>query len=184
MAQSKWASRFLAAAMVQGTVAFVIMSVLLYLGLFGTPAASRVVAAGGAGSWMVVGLIGYALVGVLGIAVSALFYHHLEVTLNAPYVGWRNYAAWAHLLLGGICASAAALLAAWGGYQSGASLLPPSVGGQCDPANAGACFTYVHENILGPLVLPLAGLMGLALLGFFVGGVGYVTAWWAAIRKK
>ena len=156
------------------------MSVLLYLAIFGVPAASRIVASGGAGNWMTVGLIGYALVGVLGIVVSALFYQYLEVTLKSPYQGWRNYAAWAHLLLGGGCASAAALLAAYGGYQAGAALLPaspPIFGGGKDAL-------YVHVNILGPLVVPIAALMGVSLLGFLVGGVGYVTAWWSAIRKK
>lgn len=180
MAESTWAARFLAAGIVQGGVAFVVMSVLLYLAVFGVPAASRIVASGGAGNWMTVGLIGYGLVGVVGIAVSALFYQYLEVTLKAPYGGWRNYAAWAHLILGGGCASAAALLATYGGYQAGAALLPaapPIYGG-------GQTALYVHENILGPLALPIAGLMGLALLGFFIGGVGYVTAWWSAIRKK
>jgi len=180
MTESRWAARFLAAGIVQGGVAFVVMGVLLYLAVFGVPAASRIVAAGGAGNWMIVGLIGFALVGVIGVAMSALFYHHLEVTLRRPYEGWRNYAAWAHLILGGGGSSAAALLAAYGGYQAGAALLPataPIFGGGKDAL-------YVHVNILGPLALPIAALAGIGLLGFFVGGVGYVTAWWSAMRAK
>lgn len=179
MAETKWASRFIAASFVQGSVAFAVMTVLLYLAIFGVPAASRIVAGGGAGTWLVLGMIAYALVGILGIAVSALFYHYLEGTLNAPYTGWRDYAAWAHLLLGGIAGSAACLLMAYGGYQAGAALLPadaPYYGG-------GQTALWVHVNILGPLVVPIAVLIGVALLGFFVGGVGYVTAWMAARNK-
>ncbi len=177
VAQSKWAERFLAASIVQGAAAFVLMTVLLYLALFGVPAASRIVAAGGAGTWLVVGVIGYALVGVLGIAVSALFYEYLEGTLGAPYAGWRNVAAWMHLVLGGAAASAAALVTAYGGYAGGAALLPTSLGG------GGQTAAWVHENILSPLVIPIAALIALALLGFFIGGVGYATAWMSA-RKK
>jgi hypothetical protein len=182
MPQSKWASRFLTAGIIQGAVAFVVMSVLLYLAVFGTPAASRIVAGGGAGNWLIVGIIGYALVGVLGIAVSGLFYQHLEVTLASPYSGWRNFAAWGHLVLGGACGSAAALFMAWGGYRAGAYLLSTAIGGGCAPGDTG-CFAYVHVNILEPLILPIAGLMGLSLLGFFLGGVGYVTAWMAAVKE-
>src|SRR3972149_4815225 len=127
--ESKWAARFLVASIIQGAAAFVLMTVLLYLAVFGTPAASRIVAGGGAGTWLVVGIIAYAIVGVLGIAVSALFYQHLEVVLEKPYAGWRNGAAWAHLILGGGVGSAAALLTAWGGYTAGAALLPTPVGG-------------------------------------------------------
>lgn len=176
-AQSKWASRFLGAAVIQGAFAFGLMAVLLYLAVFGTPAASRIVAGGGAGTWFVVGIIAYAIVGVLGIAVSALFYQHLEVTLDRPYTGWRNAAAWAHLILGGVVGSAAALLMAWGGYNAGAALLPAAIGGGNQTAQ------YVHENILGPLVVPIAALIAITLLGFFIGGIGYITSWWAA-RKK
>jgi len=176
--ESRWAARFLIASIVQGAAAFVLMSVLLYLAVFGTPAASRIVAGGGAGTWFVVGVIGYALVGVLGIAVSSLFYQHLEGTLDAAYAGWRNAAAWIHLVLGGGAASAAALLTAYGGYAAGAALLPTSLGG------GGQTATWVHENILGPLVAPIAGLIAIALLGFFIGGIGYGTAWMAARKKR
>jgi len=175
--QSRWATRFLAAAVIQGAFSFLVMSILLYLAVFGTPAASRIVAGGGAGTWFVVGIIAYAIVGVLGIAVSALFYQHLEVILAKPYAGWRNGAAWAHLLLGGGVGSAAALLMAWGGYVAGAALLPTQFGG------GGHDSVYVHTNILGPLVIPIAALIALTLLGFFIGGVGYMTAWSSA-RKK
>lgn len=182
MTESKWATRFLGAAIVQGAIGFLVASVLLYLAVFGQPAASRIVAGGGAGTWFVVGAIAYGLVGILAVAVSALFYHHIEVTLGNPYSGWRNYAGWIHLVLGAGAGSAAALLTAYGGYAAGAAMLPTNVGGGGHTPPAG--FEYVHENILGPLVIPIAGLIGLSLLGFFVGGVGYVTAWMAARKPS
>ena len=202
--QSKWAGRFVAAAIIQGAIAFVIMSVLLGVSVLGAvgvgglgPSPGRIVAGGdscsvkitnatagtgtatcsNASNWFIVGMIGYALVGVLGIAVSALFYQYLESTLGAPYSGWRDITAWLHLFLGGAGSSAAALLAAYSGYLGGAALLPVSSGGLGQ--NPG----YVHVNILNPLSLPITVLMALGLLGFFLGGLGYVTAWWA-VRKK
>ena len=202
--ESKWAGRFVAAAIIQGAIAFVIMTVLLAISVLGAvgvsglgPSPGRIVAGGdscsvritdnatmtgtatcsNASNWFIVGMIGYALVGVLGIAVSALFYQYLESTLGAPYSGWRNLTAWLHLLVGGGGSSAAALLAAYGGYMGGAALLPVGSGGLGQ--NPG----FVHVNILNPLSLPITALMALGLLGFFLGGVGYVTAWWN-VRKK
>ena len=197
--QSKWAGRFVAAAILQGAIAFGVMALLLVLSIPGvaSPSPGRIVAGGdfcsvkitdnvtmtgtatcsNASNWFIVGMIGYALVGVLGIAVSALFYQYLESTLGAPYSGWRDITAWLHLFLGGAGSSAAALLAAYGGYLGGAALLPVSSGGLGQ--NPG----YVHVNILNPLSLPITVLMALGLLGFFLGGLGYVTAWWA-VRKK
>ena len=177
MAGGKWASRFLAAAIVQGAIGFALASILLYLALFGVPAASRIVAGGGAGNWFIVGVIGYGLVGILAVAMSSLFYHHIEVTLRFPFTGWRGYTAWAHLLLGGGVGSVAALVVAYGGYAGGAALLPTSVGG------GGATPGDVHTNILGPLVVPIAALIAVSLLGYFMGGVGYVTAWRAAQKQ-
>jgi len=202
--QSKWAGRFVAAAIIQGVIAFVIMSVLVGISVLGGlgvggigPSPGRIVAGGdscsvritnatagtgtatcsNASNWFIVGMIGYALVGVLGISVSALFYQYLESTLGAPYSGWRDITAWLHLVLGGGGSSAAALLAAYGGYLGGAALLPVGSGGLGQ--NPG----YVHTNILNPLSLPITALMALGLLGFLLGGLGYVTAWWA-VRKK
>jgi hypothetical protein len=202
--QSKWAGRFVAAAIIQGVIAFVIMSILVGISVLGVlgvvglgPSPGRIVAGGdsctvritnnvtmtgtatcsNASNWFIVGMIGYALVGVLGISVSALFYQYLESTLGAPYSGWRDLTAWLHLVLGGAGSSAAALIAAYGGYLGGAALLPVSSGG--GGQNAG----YVHTNILNPLSMPITVLMALGLLGFLLGGLGYVTAWWA-VRKK
>ncbi|OGS49673.1 MAG: hypothetical protein A3K65_09620 [Euryarchaeota archaeon RBG_16_68_12] len=198
--ESKWAGRFVVAAIIQGAIAFAILSVLVGISaLQMNPSPGRIVAGGdscavsvtvnetthvgtgtatcsSAGMWFVVGMIGYGLVGVMGIAVSALFYQYLESTLGAPYKGWRNITAWVHLVLGGVGASAATLLMAYGGYMGGAALLPP-------PAGLGKNAFYVHTNILGPLSPYITALIGLALLGFFVGGVGYVTAWWAIRRN-
>jgi len=184
MPESKWASRFIGASIINGAFGFGVTGLLLYLAVFGRPAASRIVASGGAGTWFVVGMIGYGLVGILGIAISALFYQYLESTLKVPYKGWRNYAAWVHLLLGVVGGSAAALLMAYGGYLAGAAMLPTSVGGGGHLPSDPASFTWVHENILGPLAVPIAALIGVTLLGYFTGGVGYVTAWWSTRKKS
>ena len=184
--RSPWAPRFIGLTFVLGGVAWAIIA-LLVLGnvLAGLdppnyalgPASSRIVAGGGAGTWFVMGLLSYLVIGIVGLGLSALFYQHLEVTLGTPLTGWRNIAAWIHLLLGGLGAAATSLLMAWAGFQAGAAGLPTNVGG--GGQNAG----YIHTNILSPVVLPIAALMGVALLGYLAGGIALTTAWMAA-RKR
>ena len=66
---------------------------------------------------------------------------------------------------------------AYGGYMGGAALLPVASGG------LGKNAFYVHTNILNPIAPYITALLAIALLGFFLGGIGYVTAWRSA-RKK
>lgn len=180
-----WASRFIGLTFVLGGVAWAIMG-LLVLGniLAGLtppnyalgPASSRIVAGGGPGTWFVMGMLSYMLVDIAGLALSALFYQHLEATLNAPLSGWKSGAAWVHLVLGGGGAAGASLYMTYAGFQAGAAYLATNVGG------GGQDVGYVHTNFLGPATLPIAVLMGLALLGYLAGGIA-LTAGWVAGRR-
>lgn len=180
---SRWAARFIGTTFALGGVAWVILA-LLVLGnvLAGLtppnyalgPASSRIVAGGGAGSWFVMGLLAFLIVGIVGLGLSALFYQHLEVTLGAPLKGWQRIGAWTHLTVGGFGAAAASLLMASGGFQAGAAALPTNLGG------GGRDTAYIHVNILAPIVLPIAVLMGLALLGYLIGGIVLATGWMRA----
>lgn len=184
--RSAWAGRFIAATFVLGAVAWGLITVLVIGNVLAGleppnfalgPASSRIVAGGGAGTWFVMGLLSYLVVGIVGIAISSIFYRHIEEDLGAPLSGWRNVAAWIHLFLGAIGASAASLLMAYGGYRAGAALLPvASGGGGLDPRDP-ASFATIHAEILGPLVPPIAILMGFALFGYLVGGIATGTAW-------
>ena len=184
--RSPWAPRFIGLTFVLGGIAWAIIAVLVLGNVLAGleppnyalgPASSRIVAGGGAGSWFVMGLLSYLVIGIVGLGLSALFYQHLEVTLDAPLTGWRNIAAWIHFLLGGVGAAAASLVMAWAGFQAGAALLPTNVGG------GGQNVGYVHTNILAPVVLPIAVLMGVALLGYLAGGIALTMTWMAA-RKR
>src|SRR5712691_11743454 len=183
--RSRWAGRFIGAAIIQGAIAFAILGVLIGISALQlNPSPGRIVAGGDTCSVTITnqtagtGTATCSSAGMwLGVGMSALFYQHLEVTLGAVYTGWRNFVAWLHLLLGGVGASAGTLVMAYGGYMGGAALLPVSSGG------LGKNAFYVHTNILNPLAPYITALLGIALLGFFLGGIGYVTAWRSA-RKN
>lgn len=180
---SKWAGRFINLTFILGGVAWVVLG-LLVLGnilagltppnyLLG-PASSRIVAEGGPGTWFVMGILSYLLVGVAGPGISALFYQHLEVTLASPLKGFKDTLAWIHLGVGCGAAAAASLLMTYEGFLAGAAFLDPSAGG------IGASVGYIHTHFLGPVTQPIGARMGVALLGYLAGGIALVLGWFEA----
>ncbi len=172
---SVWARRFIAAALVQGGVMFIVTVFLLYVDLanllglpgnaFTSPAA--VVAGGAAGNWFTAGYLGYLLILVVGSGLSALFYHYIEVVMGQPYEANAAYLAWAHLLIGNLVLGAGLGLLMYGGYVGGAALAPAFIGG------GGQSAQYVHDVILGPLEPWISMLLLIGSLGPLLGGIGY-----------
>jgi hypothetical protein len=168
--ESAWTKRFIVAAIVQGAVivgltAFLVLGQISFL----KPEVSRVIAGGGAGTWFTFGYIIYIVVGVIGVAVSALFYYYLEDVLKKQYNASRlaKGLAWSHLFLMNIGTTAAAGMLMYAGYVSGAAMLPLSVGGK------GFTQEQAHQ-ILAPFVVPISGAILIITLGALLGGIGFL----------
>jgi hypothetical protein len=110
-----WASRFMAAAIVQGAI-IVGLTAFLVLGqaAFVKLELARVIAGGSAGTWFTFGYMIYIIVAVLGVAVPSLFYHYLDVNMGSA----AKALTWAHLVLMNVGASAAAGMMMYGGYRA------------------------------------------------------------------
>ena len=113
--------RFIAAAIIQGAIivtltAFLVLSQISLL----KPEISRVIAAGGADTWFIFGYIIYIIVGVIGVAVSALFYYYIEIVLEKQYNTTRiaKALAWGHLILMNVGTTAATGMLMYSGYTS------------------------------------------------------------------
>jgi hypothetical protein len=167
---SPWTRRFIGAAIIQGAIiaALTIFLVLSQASLL-KPEISRVIAAGGAGTWFTFGYIIYIIVGVIGVAVSALFYYYVERVLEKQYNTTRigKALAWGHLILMNVGATAATSMLMYAGYVSGAGMLPLSVGGK--GFNQG----QAHE-ILARFVEPISATILLLVLGVLLGGIGFL----------
>jgi hypothetical protein len=73
----------------------------------------------------------YIIVGVLGIAVSSLFYLYIERVLKRQYKAPKGarVLAWIHLILMNLGTTVAMGLLMLAGYRGGAAMLYTSVGG-------------------------------------------------------
>jgi hypothetical protein len=166
-----WTKRFMAAAIVQGTIVagFTVFLVLGQVSLI-KPEVSRVMAAGGAGTWFTFGLVMYIVVGVIGVALSALFYHYIENVLGKSISAGPKALAWIHIVLMNVGTTVAMILFMYAGYVGGASMLPESVGGQ--GFNAG----QAHE-LLAPFVEPISAALLVIVAGVVAGGMVFLITY-------
>jgi len=169
---SKMAGLFLYAAILQGAIA----ALVTFLGAVGDQiglypvGVARVIAGGEAGTWFIMGYLMYIIVGVVAMAVTSLFYFYIETVLGKAYSGAAKALAWGHVVLGNIGVAGAAILTMIGGYLGGAGMQPVSAGGQ------GWTTYQVHVHVLSLYEYPITAFILIALIGFTLGGIGYILA--------
>jgi hypothetical protein len=171
--QGKWAGRFIWASVAQGLVA-VVATVLIVQpwSIFNIGpnyySPSKVIASGGAGTWMFTGYVSYLIVGVVATAVTAIFYFYIEGIQGKVYKGFTNLLAWGHLLFMNVGVAGAMIIMMYQGYLAGVAAAPASSGG--GGLNSG----QIHVQILSWTVDPIGGLVLLACVGAILGGIGYM----------
>ncbi len=166
-----WARRFMAAAIIQGA-AVVGLTIFLVLGQISIikPEVSRVIAGGGAGTWFTFGYITYIVVGVIGVAVSSLFYHYLGEGRHGSVGRFSSGLGWTHLILMNVGITAAAAMMMLAGYQGGAAMLPSAIGGQGFDAGQA-------HGIMAPYVEPIAASILVLMAGVIAGGAGFLMVY-------
>ena len=170
--ESKWATRFVWAAIFQGALVS-LLTLLLVLGEVGFlhPSVSLLINTTVPGIWIALGYFAYLIVGVVGMAVTALFYQYLEVNLKSPYTGGAKSLAWIHLILSNVGIIGATALIIYAGYVTGVATLPSTLGG------LGMGMSDVEATVLRQFLLPIAAFATLTILGIALGGLGYVIVY-------
>ncbi len=179
---SKWSRRFMWAAMVHGLIAAII-TISLAVVLIGLPSVvaglvATILATPAAGFVELAALFGffamYIVVGVVGIALTALLYHHVEVVMGKTYGGTANLFAWVHFLLMNIGIAGATWPMIYAGFWGNIALGPPSQGG----------LGWTIEQVAGQVVAQFVPIVGMTLLltgiGVLAGGAGFLITY----RKK
>jgi hypothetical protein len=172
---SVWSGRFIITAIVQGaiitglTLTFVAaqtltsqINIIEFLSLsFEGPA-----------KWIFLGYIFYMIL-VVAIAVSAVFYSHLEVGMGRQIQGFRSALAWTHLVgmnVGGAATTITMIFAGLAGsgvlgvILSGSESLQP------------------NTAIMDQFVTPIAVFTGVLSVGVISGGLAYVMTYLRKLR--
>jgi uncharacterized membrane protein SirB2 len=174
-----WSNRFIIAAIVQGAV---------ITGLTLSIVAAQLLISGiniiqflslsfeGPAKWFFLGYIFY-LILVVAIAVTAVFYNHLEVNLGKQIRGFRSALAWIHLVGMNIGGAATTLAMIFAGLAGSGILGVILRGGGSD---SGAL--QPNAAILDQFIIPIAAFTGLLSIGVIAGGIAYITIYLQ--RKK
>jgi hypothetical protein len=176
--ESKWATRFVWAAIIQGALSaaltgFFVLGETGYL----SPPISILISATVPGIWVALGYFAYLVIGVVGMAVTALFYQYLEVNLKSPYTGKLKGVAWLHFILSNVGIIGASWLVIYAGYLTGVATLPTALGGM------GVSLKEVETSILARFLMPITAFAGLTILGILMGGLGYILVYKARPRR-
>jgi hypothetical protein len=188
---SKWANKFVIAAIIQGALAAGLTAYFLYDSKYPMdsldPGPAKIVAGGGAGTWLAMGYLAYIIFGPLAVAVTSLFYQHIEVVLGGVYKGAMNALGWIHLVLMNVGVVGGTWIMMNGGYRGAALAInlaaADNAACSCTTHNASQYGGQVHVQVLSGLVDPIGYFALAAVLGAFAGGVGYMIAWRRAMKS-
>jgi len=168
-ARLRWVDRFIIAAIIQGgiitamafmvvgfQVTFTDVNIMQYLSLsFEGPA-----------KWFFIGIIFYLII-VVAIAVTALFYNHLEINLKRKFSGGMKALAWIHLIGMNVGGAGAMLYMIFAGLAGSGvlSLFTEGALGRQDPA------------IMDSFIEPIGAFVGLLGIGVICCGIVFIIAY-------
>jgi hypothetical protein len=167
--RTKWGNRFIIAAIIQGgimtgmaliTVVFQLLitdvDIIQFLSLsFEGPA-----------KWFFIGIILY-LILIVAIAVTAVFYNHLEINLKRRFSNLSNILAWIHLLGINIGGPGATILMIFAGL-AGSGVLSLFIEGKLGQENIGIMTSFIP---------PIAFFIVILSIGVISGGIAYVMTY-------
>src|SRR5215213_8817000 len=162
---SVWSGRFIIAAIVQGAV---------ITGLTLAFVAAQMLTSGilslsfeGPAKWFFLGYTFYMIL-VVAIAVTAVFYSHLEVGMGRQIKGFRSVLAWIHLVGMNVGGAATTIIMIFAGL-AGSGVLGIIVGGS----------DTLQENtaIMDQFIAPIAIFTGVLSIGIISGGLAFVVSY-------
>ncbi len=165
----KWVDRFIIAAIIQGALVtgmalfIVIMQVtnsqiniIQFLSL----------SFDGTAKWFFLGII-FHLIVILAIAVTALFYSHLEITLKKEFTKVSKVLATIHLVGMNVGGAGAMMIMTYAGL-AGTGLITIFTEGKLGPK---------YPAIMDSFIEPIGGFIALLAIGVICGGIGFVMAY-------
>jgi hypothetical protein len=167
--KTKWGNRFIIAAIIQGgiitgmalaTVAFQLLTtdvdIIQFLSLsFEGPA-----------KWFFIGIILY-LILIVAIAVSAVFYNHLEFHLKRKFSKVSNVLAWIHLFGMNIGGASSTILMIFAGL-AGSGVLSLFIEGKMGNEDIAILTSFID---------PIAFFVVILSVGVICGGIAYLMVY-------
>jgi hypothetical protein len=171
-----WSQRFILSAILQGLLIIVLTSSGIAIQLMYSSTTINIiqflsVSFEGPAKWIFLGYMFYLILITL-IAITAIFYNHLEVHLQKRIRGVKSTLAWINLIGINVGGAAAALTIIYAGLAGSGILDLMMISG-------GTSTTNIKENtaIMAEFVSPIAAFAGLLIIGAVVGAIVYFATY-------
>jgi hypothetical protein len=168
--KTKWGNRFIVAAIIQGGIMTAIALTTVGVQLVFANKVDIIqflsLSFEGPAKWFFLGIIFY-LIFIVAIAVTSVFYIHLENNLKKRFSGLANLLAWIHLLGMNVGGPGATILMIFAGL-SGSGVLSIFNEGKIGLQNVA---------VMDAFIPPIAGFIAVLSFGVISGGIGYVLAY-------
>lgn len=166
---SKWANRFIIAAIIQGGIMTAMALVIVGMQMIYTQVniiQFLSLAFEGTAKWFFLGIIFYLIV-IIAVAVTALFYNHIEITLKKKLSRTAKVLASIHLIGMNVGGAGAMIIMTFAGF-AGTGLLSVFTEGKLGPK---------YPTIMDSFIEPIGGFVALLAIGVICGGVCFILAY-------
>ena len=165
----RWVDKFIIAAIIQGAVIAVMALVIVTIQVLNNEIniiQYLSLSFDGTAKWFFLGVI-FHLIIIVAIAVTALFYSHLEITLQKKFSRKANILATIHLLGMNVGGAGSMMIMTYAGL-AGTGLLTVFTEGKLGPK---------YPAIMDSFVEPIGAFIAFLAIGVMCGGLGFVLAY-------
>ena len=178
---SVWGNRFIISAIIQGAIITGFTIVVVSIQMLFSSSINIIqflsLSFAGPAKWFFLGYIFYMIL-VVAIAVTAMFYNHLEINMGKKIRGFKSVLAWIHLIGMNIGGTALTMTMIFAGLIGSGILGVITSGG--DSASA---VSQLRPNvaIMVQFITPIAAFVGILSIGVISGGITYILLY---LQKK
>ncbi len=165
----RWVDRFIIAAIIQGAIITVMALVIVSIQMMNNQIniiQYLSLSFDGTAKWFFLGII-FHLIIIIAVAVTALFYSHLEITLRKKFSRKSNILAAIHLVGMNVGGAGSMMIMTYAGL-AGTGLLSVFTEGKIGPK---------YPAIMDSFIEPIGGFIALLAVGVVCGGLGFVLAY-------
>ncbi|MCV0373106.1 MAG: hypothetical protein K5793_06085 [Nitrosarchaeum sp.] len=168
-ANLRWVDKFILAAIIQGAIITVMALVIVSIQMMNNQIniiQYLSLSFDGTAKWFFLGII-FHLIIIVAVAVTALFYSHLEITLQKKFSRKSNILAAIHLVGMNVGGAGSMMIMTYAGL-AGTGLLSVFTEGKIGPK---------YPAIMDSFIEPIGGFIALLAVGVVCGGLGFVLAY-------
>jgi hypothetical protein len=173
-----WSNRFIISAIIQGAIITGLTILIVSIQLLFSSKINIIqflsLSFEGPAKWFFLGYIFYMIL-VVAIAVTATFYHQLEIDMRKSIRGFKSVLAWIHLVGMNVGGAATTLTMIFAGLI-GSGILSVITSG---PGASSTSVSQLQPNIgvMVQFIPPISAFAGLLSIGVISGGIAYITTY-------